>query len=38
MGLSNAVDEDRLLVDDDAQDDKEDDADDGEQTAAWRAC
>jgi hypothetical protein len=32
------VDEDRLLVDDDAQDDKEDDADDGEQTAAWRAC
>ncbi len=37
MGLRNAMDEDRLLLNNDAQDDQEDEAYDGEQTATWRA-
>ena len=37
LGLCYSVDEDGLLVNDDAQDDQEDDADDGEHAAAWCA-
>lgn len=36
--LRNAMNEDRLLLNNDAQDDQEDDADDGEQSATWRAA
>lgn len=37
VGLSDAMDEDRLLLDDDAHDDQKHDADDGEKAAARRA-